>query len=34
MSRGLSNTIPIPRLWNPTELVVVDLKTKRRFDGS
>lgn len=33
VSRGLSNTIPIPRLWNPTELVVVDLMTRRRFDG-
>lgn len=28
VSRGLANTLPIPRLWNPTELVYVDLIPK------
>lgn len=28
VSRGLSNTLPIPRLWNPTELVFVKIKGK------
>lgn len=26
VGRGLTNTLPIPRLWNPTELVFVELK--------
>lgn len=30
VSRGLSNTMPIPRLWNPTELVFVELRRKNR----
>lgn len=29
VSRGLSNTSPIPRLWNPTELVLVELRRRR-----
>lgn len=29
VSRGLANTLPIPRLWNPTELVLVELKGRR-----
>lgn len=30
VSRGLSNTLPIPRLWNPTELVFVELKGEEK----
>lgn len=26
VSRGLTNTLPIPRLCNPTELVVIEIK--------
>lgn len=29
VSRGLSNTMPIPRLWNPTELVYVELRKQK-----
>lgn len=29
VSRGLANTLPIPRLWNPTELVYVELVSNR-----
>ena len=29
VSRGLTNTMPIPRLWNPTELVFVNLKREK-----
>lgn len=26
VSRGMTNTLPIPRLWNPTELVIIELE--------
>lgn len=26
VSRGLSNTLPIPRLWNPTEIVFIKIR--------
>lgn len=26
ISRGLSNTLPIPRLWNPTEIVFIEIR--------
>lgn len=29
VSRGLANTLPIPRMWNPTELVYVELVSNR-----
>ena len=29
VSRGLSNTLPIPRLWNPTEIVFIEIKGER-----
>ena len=31
VGRGLSNTMPIPRLWNPTELVFVELKIRENI---
>lgn len=31
VSRGLANTLPIPRLWNPTELVYVELTPKKHI---
>ena len=29
VSRGLSNTLPIPRLWNPTEIVFIEIKGEK-----
>lgn len=30
VSRGLSNTLPIPRFWNPIELVYIDLLPRQK----
>ena len=29
ISRGLANTLPIPRLWNPTEIVFLEIKGEK-----
>lgn len=29
VSRGLSNTLPFPRLWNPTEIVFIEIKGEK-----
>lgn len=29
VSRGLSNTLPVPRLWNPTEIVFIEIRGEK-----